>query len=167
MTIEELNNLSPEAARAEFQKCCGADRWVKKMVNGRPFSSTEQLFQTAETIWRSLGPSDWKEAFLHHPKIGNIKGLREKFESTGDLAASEQSGVQQASEATLNELTRMNREYEAKFGYIFIVNATGKTADEMLHILKQRIENEPAKELLIAAEEQRKITRIRLDKMLK
>jgi len=124
------------------------------------------MFAVAGETWNKLTPGDWKEAFSHHPKIGDIKSLRQKFASTAQWAEGEQSGVAQTSERVLRELAEGNNLYEAKFGYIFIVCATGKGAEEMLEMLNRRLSNYPEEEIRIAAEEQRKITRLRLEKLL-
>src|SRR5574341_2616307 len=129
MTLKNFNSLSFEAAYAELQKCCGAKNWVKRMLDIRPFASSHLLFEKADTIWNGLSPSDWKEAFSYHPKIGELKKDNPKMRSTASFAQQEQSLVKSASSFTLNELLRLNIEYEKKFGYIFIVCATGKTAE--------------------------------------
>lgn len=131
----------------------------------RPFSSAESLLQAAEQVWNKLGPEDFKEAFTHHPKIGDLNSLREKFSTSANWAAGEQSSVATASEAVLEELAAGNDRYERKFGFIFIVCASGKTADEMLALLKARLPNDPDTEIKIAAAEQSKITKLRLEKL--
>ncbi len=164
--IETLNQLDPQAARARLARCCGAQRWVTHLLEQSPFASTAQLRHAADELWWVLGPDDWREAFTHHPKIGDMASLRTKFASTQTWAAGEQASVSEASEAILAGLARGNAAYEQKFGYIFIVCATGKSAQEMLTLLEQRLPNDPATELKIAAEEQRKITQIRLGKLI-
>ena len=166
MTLQEINNQSFEATYIEFHRCCGVKKWVSQMADRRPFHSRDDLMKTADTIWQSLETSAWKDAFGHHPRIGNLEALKEKFASTATWAEGEQSGIQTASDEILGKLAAGNKEYEEKFGYIFIVCATGKSADEMLSLLEQRLQNNPEHELTIAAEEQRKITRIRLEKLL-
>lgn len=136
------------------------------MADGRPFRSRDTLMTAADTIWQNLEPSEWKDAFGHHPKIGDIESLKQKFGSTATWAEGEQSGVRTASDEILMKLAEGNKEYEEKFGYIFIVCATGKSAHEMHLLLEQRLQNDPEHELTITAEEQRKITRIRLEKLL-
>jgi len=166
MTLEKLNLLSRTQAAIALSECCGSSQWAKMMSMKKPFLVEEDLFKAADAIWQRLSPADWKEAFSHHPKIGNIKSLREKFASTKAWAEGEQSGANGASDETLQQLASSNDEYENRFGYIFIVCATGKSAEEMLALLRQRLHNQPAEELCIAAEEQRKITRLRLNKLL-
>jgi len=166
MTITELNNLSEKHFFDEMQKCCGSTTWVNEMLAGRPFKNLEEVLNFAEEAWQNTYEKDWLEAFDHHPKIGDIKSLEEKFASTKTLAGGEQASVQSASTKTLEELVKGNTAYEKKFGFIFIVCATGKTADEMLGLLKARMPNDRNTELTIAAEEQEKITKLRLKKIL-
>lgn len=166
MTLEQLNSLSTDAARSEFLRCCGSRRWAEQMTGRRPFRDVREIHSTAEEVWNNLTPGDWKEAFAHHPKIGDIKSLRKKFTSTTQWATGEQAGVQQTPERTLKALADGNKLYESKFGYIFIVCATGKNAGELLSLLRDRLNNYPADELGIAAAEQAKITRLRLEKLL-
>ncbi len=132
------------------------------MLRRRPFGSDEQLRAVAHEEWWALTPTDWHEAFRHHPKIGDRESLRARFPATADLSSTEQRGVAGASDATLDALAEGNRAYEEKFGYIFIVCATGKSADEMLSLLRGRLCNDPETELLIAAGEQAKIMELRL-----
>ena len=166
MTIENLNALATSEAEAELLRCCGSGRWVREMISRRPFESSEELFRITHKVWWSLSESDWKEAFTHHPKIGDIESLRKKFAGTAGWAAGEQAGAAGAPEETLKSLAEGNRLYEEKFGYIFIVCATGKSAEEMLSILRTRLPNSREAEIKIAAGEQAKITRLRLEKLL-
>jgi 2-oxo-4-hydroxy-4-carboxy-5-ureidoimidazoline decarboxylase len=123
------------------------------------------LLEIAESNWYACEVKDWLEAFSNHPKIGDLGSLKEKYRSTAHLAAGEQASVNQASEKILQSLADLNKLYENKFGYIFIVFATGKSADEMLALLKARLQNDPEKEIGIAMDEQNKITRLRLEKI--
>ncbi len=166
MTLASLNELSPAEASEAFEKCCGAANWVQSMVAARPFASVEEMLTSADDTWLSGNASDWKEAFNHHPKIGDLESLSRKFANTKAWAGGEQAGVQTASSDTLQLLADGNKAYEQKFGYIFIVCATGKSAAEMLDLLQQRIGNDEETELKIAAGEQQKITRLRLQKLL-
>ena len=142
--------------------CCGSARWIERLLAERPFGSSERALRVARDAWFSLEPSDWQEAFAHHPRIGDVAALRERFAATGSLSEKEQAGVIDAAANTLGALLEGNRAYEARFGYIFIVCASGKTAAEMLDILRGRLGNEPADELRIAAEEHAKICEQRL-----
>lgn len=166
MTLDDLNLLSRTEAAITFSRCCGSSQWAKTMAFKRPFLVEDELFKAADSIWKRLSADDWKEAFSHHPKIGNVKALRERFTSTHAWAEGEQAGAREASEQTLTSLAAGNAEYEKRFGYIFIVCATGKSADEILMLLNRRLPNDPKDELVIAAEEQRKITQLRLRKLL-
>jgi 2-oxo-4-hydroxy-4-carboxy-5-ureidoimidazoline decarboxylase len=166
MTIAELNNLSSEVAMGEFLKCCGSSSWAKKMLANRPFTSKKDLFSVSNSIWAESSVEDGLEAFQHHPKIGDLKSLEKKFASTKDWAGGEQSGVNTAAKETLIALAEGNNAYEKKFGYIFIVCATGKSANEMLSMLNERLKNDPKDEIKIAMNEQNKITLIRLEKLL-
>ena len=166
MTLAELNQLPREERKEELLKCCGSSAWVEKMNSFFPVAQKELLLQKADEVWYSLSEKDWLEAFAHHPKIGDMASLKEKFASTAKWAAGEQSSVQQVSQQTIEALAKGNKDYEDKFGYIFIVCATGKSAEEMLQILKARLPNKPEEEIKIAAAEQAKITRIRLEKLL-
>lgn len=114
----------------------------------------------------SLAPGEWREAFAHHPRIGDLESLKQRFAGTVDLASREQAAVSAASQGTLEALAEGNRAYEEKFGYIFIICASGRSADEMLAALKQRLPNDPSAEIAIAATEQMRIMRLRLDGML-
>ncbi len=166
MTVKELNTLSTSEAVNTLLLCCGSRRWAEQMAANRPFDSEHEIKTLAEEIWQSLTEKDWREAFSHHPKIGDVDNLRKKFSSTRSWAQSEQSGTAVASDEVLQELASLNDAYLDKFGYIFIVCATGKSAENMLRNLKSRIDNKPEEELEIAAEEQNKITKIRLEKLL-
>jgi 2-oxo-4-hydroxy-4-carboxy-5-ureidoimidazoline decarboxylase len=157
----------PEAeCRAALERCCGSSRWVAAMLAARPFKSREELLADSERAFGSLQRADWLEAFSHHPKIGDVDALREKFASTARWAGEEQKGAAVADERTLIALAEGNRDYLKQFGYIFIVCATGKSAAEMLDLLDARLGNAPEFELAIAASEQKKITRLRLEKLL-
>jgi 2-oxo-4-hydroxy-4-carboxy-5-ureidoimidazoline decarboxylase len=159
-----LNEMTPDEARSAFLRCCGSRRWADAMTARRPYLSREDLFQTAEEIDAQLTRADWLEAFAAHPRIGDLEALRKKFASTASWCSSEQAGVTGADEKVLRALAQGNREYERRFGYLFIVCASGKSAAEMLAILRARLENQEEEELRVAAREQARITRLRLDK---
>jgi len=165
--LTQLNRFSSAQAEAEFLKCCGSKRWASSMSDARPFASADDLTARADNIWRSLQTEDWLEAFRAHPKIGEQKAAAVQSEQAQSWSAQEQSGVQDAATETKVALAAGNQEYEARFGFIFIVCATGKSSAEMLAILNGRLQNDPGTELRVAAEEQRKITRLRLEKLLK
>jgi len=166
MNVQQLNELSEKDAYQTFENCCVAPRWVKRMVAARPFSSNENVYETAQNIWNELTEDDYLAAFEGHPQIGDVSTLRAKYSSTAEKAGHEQSGMSAANEAVLNEMMTINKTYLTTFGFIFIVCATGKTAEQMLTLIKNRINNDREKELNIAAKEQAKITKIRLEKLL-
>jgi 2-oxo-4-hydroxy-4-carboxy-5-ureidoimidazoline decarboxylase len=166
VTLDELNRLPYDEAVEVLRTCCGSSAWLTAMEKRRPFCTAGELCRAADDIWRNLSPRDWKEAFSHHPKIGDREGLRRRFALTRTWAEGEQSGVQTASEQVLQNLADGNRRYEERFGYIFIICATGKRAEEMLEALNDRLSNAPDVELGIASEEQRKITQVRLGKLI-
>ena len=168
MRLSEINSLSDTEAQETLLRCCGSTRWAERMLQARPYDTLPTLHSLAEKIWWELHREDWLEAFAHHPRIGgDVESLRKKFASTAQWAGDEQSGTRGASEETLQALSRGNTEYEARFGHVFLICATGKSAEEMLAALKQRFPNNPENELRIAAGEQAKITAIRLDKLLR
>jgi 2-oxo-4-hydroxy-4-carboxy-5-ureidoimidazoline decarboxylase len=136
------------------------------MVYSRPYESLSEVIETSDTIWEECDVDDYEEAFSHHPKIGDVESLAKKFANTKAWATGEQKGVEGADEAVLEKLVAGNTAYEEKFGHIFIVNATGKGAAEILALLETRMKNDPKDEILIAAAEQNKITRLRLKKLL-
>jgi OHCU decarboxylase len=164
--LEALNNAPPAEAESVFLSCCGSRRWGEKMVGARPFTDFSSLLQYAEQIWHNLEAEDWLEAFAAHPKIGAKKAVSHQTAQSAAWSKGEQSGTQNADVSVLDALTEANRLYEQKFGFIFIVCATGKSAEEMLEICRRRLNNEPEKEIRVAADEQRKITEIRLKKLL-
>jgi 2-oxo-4-hydroxy-4-carboxy-5-ureidoimidazoline decarboxylase len=166
MTIPEFNALSDAAARAELLRCCGSTRWTEGMLGRRPFSNKAVLLAAASAAWAETGEKDRLEAFAQHPRIGGKDALRAKFAATKSWAQGEQAAVASADEPTLDALEKRNANYEARFGFIFIVCATGKSAAEMLALLNDRLPNDRASELLIAAGEQNKITTVRLEKLL-
>jgi OHCU decarboxylase len=164
--LNRFNSLAPEQAEAEILKCCGSRAWARRTIGERPFASLDDLIAKSDEIWWSLEPSDWLEAFHSHPKIGEQKAAAPTTAEAQQWSADEQSGIRDSTEQTKEALARLNAEYEKKFGYIFIVCASGKTSEEMLTILRARLENAPAEELRNAAAEQAKITRLRLEKLL-
>ncbi len=166
MTLERLNSLPADEAEAAFRRVCGSSAWAAAMTGARPFDTPAQLHTYANLFWWEIGPDDWREAFSHHPRIGSADALREKFKATSQWAQGEQSRVAGATGETIQALLDLNAEHEHKFGYIFIVCATGKGADEMLAILRESLTNDPETELRRSATEENKITHIRLEKLL-
>ena len=157
--LEKLNAVPAAEARARFLSCCGSTEWARRMAAARPFGSFDSLAATADRTWWDLKKDDWLEAFAAHPPIGTKINL-------SPFSQQEQSGTSGATAETLEELADVNRRYAERFGHVFLVFATGKTAAEMLAIGRKRLGNDPETELPIAAEEQRKITRLRLEQLL-
>jgi len=164
MTLAEFNALPPAQAESLLMDCCGSARWASSVASRRPYADVETMRKAADSIWWNLERADWLEAFSHHPQIGEKPASGS--ESARQWAAGEQAGARAASDEVKARLARANRAYFEKFGYIYIVCATGKSAEAMLAILNQRLQNDPPSEISIAAEQQRLITRIRLDKLL-
>jgi 2-oxo-4-hydroxy-4-carboxy-5-ureidoimidazoline decarboxylase len=162
---QRIDSADVDQARALLRTCCGSSAWVERMIALRPFRKDETLYEAARREWFTLGPKDWKEAFGEHPRIGDRENLRMRFPVTHHLSASEQAGAHAASEDVLDALAAGNSNYEQRFGYIFIVCATGKSANEMLDLLQARLLNDPAHELRVAASEQARITELRLRKL--
>lgn len=166
MNITKVNNLSETDLEKELEKCCGSKSWIKKMIEIFPVHDQQTLLANAEVMWYQCNEHDWKEAFDHHPKIGDMNSLQQKFAATSHWAEGEQSAVKQTSLSVLQALAEGNERYEQQFGYIFIVCATGKSAEEMLALMQGRLHNTPVQEIHIAMEEQNKITQLRLQKLL-
>lgn len=163
MTLDEFNSFDADAASQALQRCCVSKRWIAAMVSSRPYADANALRNAADSVWSDLGADDYLEAFEGHPKIGDVNSLAAKYANSGDLAAHEQSSVAEATQAVIERLAAGNKRYEQRFGYIFIVCATGKSAMEMCELLEARLHNDPEEELHVAAEEQRKILQIRLE----
>ncbi|MGB8508603.1 MAG: 2-oxo-4-hydroxy-4-carboxy-5-ureidoimidazoline decarboxylase [Pyrinomonadaceae bacterium] len=163
--LTRLNNLTPEEARGELLKCCGSTRWAEGVTAARPFRDARELSETADRVWHESDADDWLEAFRSHPKIGERRAAHEVAAQSSRWSEEEQSEARPSAETT-TALAAANREYEERFGFIFIICATGKTSDEMLAALRARLGNERDAELRVAAEEQRRITHLRLRKLL-
>jgi 2-oxo-4-hydroxy-4-carboxy-5-ureidoimidazoline decarboxylase len=165
MTIEAFNALPDAEAREVLSRCCGARRWVEQVAGRRPTAAFDELLVAADEAFATLERADWLEAFAHHPKIGDPESARTKFVPTAEWASEEQAGLVGARETLLEALAEANRAYEEKFGYVFVVSAAGKSADELLGALEDRLPNDPDEELGVAATEQMKITHVRLHKV--
>ncbi len=163
--LARLNALVAEEAGRELIGCCGSRDWAAHMATLRPFASPEELFSQADAVWRRLEEMQIREAFLAHPRIGERKAERDAGSAARAWSVEEQAGTRAASTETMAALAAENRRYEDKFGHVFLICATGKSADEILEALRRRLGNSPAEELAVAAEEQRQITRLRLEKM--
>ena len=165
MNLDAFNAADAATASGMLRRCCSCSQWIEQLVRARPFRAPQELQDAANQVWATLDEGDYLEAFAAHPQIGDIDSLREKYSDTRTLAAGEQSGVAAADEDTLQRLSRGNAEYLARFGFIFIVCASGKSAAEMLGLLEARLHNTREEEIANAAEEQRKIFQIRMENL--
>jgi OHCU decarboxylase len=160
-SLTRFNAASREEAARLLYGCFANHGWAAKVVGGRPYADLTALLASAEAAWSELAPADWLEAFAAHPRIGERGG------HSPAASDREQSAAQDANATTLAALAAENRDYEARFGHVFLISATGRTAGEMLAELRRRMRNGPATELHVAAGEQRKITKLRLEHLLK
>ncbi|WP_296383297.1 2-oxo-4-hydroxy-4-carboxy-5-ureidoimidazoline decarboxylase [Winogradskyella sp.] len=167
ITLNQLNSLSEKDIFSKLEQCCVSKTWVNSLIASRPFSSENELIKKAASIWyNDCSVEDFKDAFTGHPKIGNVDSLKEKFAHTAEWAGNEQSKVAGADMETIEALAKANELYEDKFGYIFIVSASGKSAEEMLAIVNSRLNHNTDDEIYVAMNEQHKITVIRLVKLI-
>ena len=164
--LERFNRLSKQKAAKALLDCCASDKWAQQVRQRRPFSDRASFFVAADKIWSELPQEDWLQAFRHHPAIGAKKAKSKQSATASRWSAKEQSTAQSAPPGVLEALAEENKAYAKKYGYVFLICATGKTSEDILKALRQRMSNEPEVELRIAAEEQRKITRLRLEKLL-
>lgn len=164
--LRHLNALPEEEARAALKACCGANRWVRGMLGQRPFKDLDEVFETSERVFSQFGREDWLAAFRRHPRIGERRAAETPGERSAAWSEKEQAGMDAADAKLGAALADANALYERRYGHIFIVCASGKSAAEMLALLEARLDNDPALELRIAADEQRKITRLRLERLL-
>jgi OHCU decarboxylase len=159
-TLARFNALSKEEAEADLLGCCGSRAWASAMAARRPYRDLAGLMEAADSVWSELRPADWLEAFAAHPRLGESGG------HAPSQSEREQSGIVQGGDATLAALAEENRRYEARFGHVFLFSAAGHSADDVLSAVRSRIGNDAETEVKVAAEEQRKITRLRLESML-
>jgi len=162
----DLINGDDQLACQELMRCCGSRSWVEAMLRQRPFRNAAHLYQCASDAWRELKREDWLEAFSHHPRIGEPRSWPALDATQRQWAQREQSGAAEADASVLAALAEGNRQYEAKFGHVFLVCATGKSGAQMLALLRERLANDAETELAVAAGEQEKITRLRLEKLV-
>lgn len=167
LSIAQFNDLAATDAADALRQCCAAEDWIQAMVASRPYTDLNAVLQQADLHWAGVDEANLLEAFSAHPQIGNVETLRAKYANTKALASGEQSSVSEADEATLQALAKGNQDYLEKNGFIFIVCATGKSAADMLALLQARLPNSRQQELVNAAEEQRKITALRLQKLFR
>jgi len=158
--LRELNGLPREALVEEFLSICSSRRWAASMADSRPFRDKAELQRKAESVWLGLGPRDWLEALTGHPRIGEQGGASQEH------SRQEQASMQDASQSVQVAIAAGNRTYEARFGHVFLISAAGREPREILAELTRRLDNSPEDELRVAAEEHRRITRLRLDRML-
>jgi allantoicase len=164
--VRALNGMDEDAVAAALSACCGSDAWVERMAAARPYVDTDDCFTKADTTWRRLDRAAWLEAFARHPRIGDRPAESERSPASHRWSAEEQAQAREAAPETLRALAEGNRAYEDRFGYVFLVRAAGRTAEEMLSLLRERLRNSPDTELPIAVSEQEAITRLRLEKLL-
>jgi OHCU decarboxylase len=164
-TLASWNSADEKSALDVMLACCGARRWAAAMVAARPIDSVVDLSAAADRVWSKMEEADWMEAFAHHPRIGERKAAHASRKSVM-WSQQEQSSAANGAERLFSELAAGNALYEQRFGFTYIVCATGKSAEEMLAILNRRLASDRATELIEAAEEQRQITQIRLGKWL-
>lgn len=167
LTLTQFNASPQSDATAKLLTCCTSTVWAQQLTDARPFSDVDALLKASDKAWEKAQQNEANliQAFEGHPQIGNVATLKEKYRNTQDSAAHEQSGANNADDAVLAALAKGNQDYLDKFGFIFIVFATGKSAQQMLDLLRARLPNERATELVNAATEQNKITRLRLQKL--
>jgi len=158
-----LNRTTAQAAVRELLACCASEVWAEEMAARRPFVAAEDVLTAAAAVWWTLGEEDWLQAFAAHPRIGERRDGDDRHNS---WSRSEQSGAIAPSAAVGEALAACNREYEARFGHVYMVFATGKSAEELLDLCRARLDNDPDEEFLVAAAEQAKITELRLRKLL-
>ena len=164
--VERFNHLSRALARKALLDCCGSNKWADQVLAQRPFPSDTHLYEAADKLWAQLGRKDLLEAFRRHPPIGGAKAEEKQSRIARQWSAEEQGAAQKSSAETLAVLAAANEAYQAAFGHVFLICAAGKTGEEILQNLQQRLSNDPEVELRFAAEEQRKVTRLRLQKLL-
>jgi 2-oxo-4-hydroxy-4-carboxy-5-ureidoimidazoline decarboxylase len=166
LTLAQLNGLAPVEAAEQFRACCGSSRWVEAMVAGRPFANVEHLLSAAEGAWRATGPADWDEALAHHPRIGEDRAAAPVSATGQAWSAGEQGAAARSGTAARAALAQANAAYEEKFERIYLVCAAGRSAEELLADISARMRNDPERERAVAAEEQWKITRLRLRNLI-
>ncbi|MEP6729850.1 MAG: 2-oxo-4-hydroxy-4-carboxy-5-ureidoimidazoline decarboxylase [bacterium] len=166
LTLAQLDTMPDAESAFTLAACCGSSTWVAAMVARRPFGSRETLLAVAEEVGLALQPSDWLDAFAHHPRIGERQPASLVSATAANWSQGEQSASSMSSEDARAALREANAEYEQRFGFIFIICANGRSANEILAALRDRLTNEPDAEMFIAAREQRQITRQRLEKLI-
>lgn len=158
--IDRLNGLSRRALIKELLLVCHSLRWAERVTDARPYVDQQQLLDQADHVWQELDPADWLEALHGHPRIGEDGG------SSREFSTAEQSGMAEADDAVRAAIADGNRLYEATFGHVFLISAAGRSPQDILGNLQARLHNEATLEVQIAAQEHRRITRLRLQKLL-
>lgn len=164
VSLHRINQFSLSEAEQWFSQCCAAPTWYKAMAKARPYIDKSEIKHLAQDIWLTCDQQDFLTAFEAHPMIGDVNSLREKYAATKAIASNEQQGATEADEQVLQALADANHQYLARHGFIFIICATGLSADTMLDALQLRLGNSTATEIQLAAKEQIKITLLRLEK---
>jgi OHCU decarboxylase len=159
-TLAWFNALPEGEAEVHLLRCCGSRAWASAVAAQRPYNNLAELMEAADKLWSKLGPGDWLEAFAAHPRLGESGGHAPR------QSEKEQRVIVHSGDETLASLAEENRRYEARFGHVFLFSAAGRTAAEVLSALRMRMSNDAETEVMVAAEEQRKITRLRLGSML-
>ena len=160
LTLDRFNHLPEDKAVAELLAVCHSRRWAEAVAAGRPYPDVATLQQAADEVWTGLSPEDWLEALEAHPRIGERGG------ASAGWSRQEQAGVGDAGQDVRERLARGNADYEARFGHVFLISAAGRSADEILAALTERLGNDPGTELRVAAGEHRRITRLRIERLL-
>jgi OHCU decarboxylase len=160
LTIDRFNELPEDKAVAELLAVCHSRRWAEAVAAGRPYADVAALQQAADEVWTGLDPDDWLEALEAHPRIGESGG------ASADWSRQEQAGVGDAGDDVRERIARGNAAYEARFGHVFLISAAGRSADEILAALTERLGNDPDTELAVAAGEHRRITRLRIERLM-
>jgi 2-oxo-4-hydroxy-4-carboxy-5-ureidoimidazoline decarboxylase len=166
VTIEQLNALPSPLAEEQFRTCCGSSRWTAAMVASRPFEDLDGLLCAAERIWWTTGPEDWDEAMAAHPRIGQTAARAQVSDAARGWSVQEQEAIAASDQAARRELAAAVDQYERKFGWIYLVSASGRSAHDLLPDLRARLENEPERERTVAAREESLITQLRLRKLI-
>ena len=164
LTLAGLNGMAPADAASHFRACCGSSRWVEGMVARRPFASVERMLSVSDDLWQTTGPTDWAEAFAHHPRIGERQAAAQVTAAAQAWSVGEQRAASGA--ATRAALAEANDAYERRFGRIYLVCAAGRSGEDLLADIATRLKNSPERELAVAVEEQRKITTLRLKALI-
>jgi OHCU decarboxylase len=164
--LARLNALPVGEAAEQLRACCGSSRWVEGMLARRPFASMDYLLAAADDAWQATGPKDWDEAFAHHPRIGERQAAAAVSAAAGAWSEGEQATAVGGGAAVRAALAEANAAYERQFGRIYLVCAAGRSAEELLADIAVRMTNDPEREREVAVEEQRKITRLRLNTLI-